>query len=76
MVNYVTIGTKVIERGLHKLEGIDSAKNFGCSGVLGDEVGNHGSDLGAIAKGIDLTHMSVIINKCDIIIMVHNRGSP
>ena len=62
-----------MKRGLEKLEGVISKKKLRCSGILSDnfrdEVGDYSDNLKAVAKKVDLTHTSVIINKHNIVTM-------
>ena len=72
-MNNVTINVKGTERGLHKFKSIISTKNRWHSGVLSDnfhdEVGYCSDNLKAIAEKVVPNHMSIVINKHDILAM-------
>ena len=67
------INTKGTKRGLEKLESIICTKNLRCSGILSDNLRDEMCDcsdkLREVAKKVDPTHMSVIINKHNIVTM-------
>ena len=78
MVDNVTISTKGTERGLDKLLSVIGMNNLRCSGILSDnfrdEVGDRSDNLRVVVEKVDPTHMSVIINKHDILAVTRNRG--
>lgn len=79
LVNEATINVEGVERGLNKLEGIVNIKNFKCNGILGDDfgdkVGNHINNFKIITKEVDPIHMSIIIDKHNVVTITQNRDS-
>ena len=78
MVNNFTINTKGTERGLDKLESVIGMKNPRHSRILNhnprDKVGERSENLKVVAKKVDPTHTSIVINKHDIVAVTRNRG--
>lgn len=50
LVNDVIIGVEDMERSLYKFEGVVNTKNFGCSGVLGDDFNDERSNHKTTSK--------------------------
>ena len=68
-----TINTKGMKRGLDKLDSVISIKNLRDSRILSDKLSDEVSDcsnnLRAVAKKVDPTHTSLIINKHNMVTM-------
>ena len=73
MMDNFTISTKVMKRGLDKLESVINTKNLRCSGILSDnlhdEVGDCSDNFRIVVEKVDPTHLSVIISKHNIVRM-------